>query len=261
MSKQINTKCEKCYFSENEEKTQIGCRMGVDTVIEALNPIYKDTTIDKSDDHWTINNFYCPYARTDDWAKLIEGDLAKEVIKESNMDTGLYIYFNKDNLSNLTQTAESINQCVSQPKCVYFITNRIDPKEISDYIKVLENKSLTFKWKILNTIIDGNPTDCINMILQTNDRHQVFILKNNQSTYSNIHEEIETCEQILKMTLNKKIIITKNMQIKESDIFETLCIPVSLWHVSNKSIYACMDTIRRDLENVEDFYNIELTNV
>ena len=51
------------------------------------------------------------------------------------------------------------------------------------------------------------------------------------------------------------------MQIKEQDNFETLCIPVSLWHVSQRNIYACIDTIRKDLENVEDFYNIELTNV
>lgn len=260
MSKQINTKCNKCYFKDVEETQQVGCTMSVPETLGSLYPIYPKDVVDKSEQYWTINNFYCPFARTNDWAKIVENNLTEKVMTESSMDIGLYIYFSKDNLSEIESTAEAIGNCICKPNGVYFIANQINQSEIAEYIKKLEKLSLEYKWKVFNTIIDGNSTDCINLILQTNDKHNIFILKDNQEKYKDINKEIDNCEQLFKMTLNKKVIITKDVKFEETDKFKTLCIPVSLWHVSEKNIYACIDTIRKDLENVEDFYNIELTD-
>ena len=84
---------------------------GYPQTLESVN-ISKDV-VDKSEQNWTINNFYCPFARTNDWAE-VENNLSEKVMAKALWILA-YIYFSKDNLDQIESTAEAIGNCICKP--------------------------------------------------------------------------------------------------------------------------------------------------
>lgn len=253
----INTKCEKCIFKITDNNIQTGCQQNIDKNIEKLENIYPHKTINKDQDTWVINNYYCRYARLPEWLKILEEkdiDPKEQLLKETTIPYSLFQYIDENNTKYIADTASDIKNAQFKPNIVFFICKKSEKENSStSLVKDLESMSLQFKWKLIYILEDRMSfIDSMNFAAQNNIKLENVIImsKNLLDT-----DTIDNINYIFQNTANKKIIVTKNLGDED---FDVLCFPGNLWRVSNSNIYNSLDIIKEDLEKVEDFYNIEL---
>lgn len=254
----INTKCEKCIFKVMEKNKQISCSHNVHQNISNLKQIYPDGTIDRSGQYWNIKNFYCPYARLQEWLDILNRDnvdINKKISEEVTMSYSIFQYMADNSMDYLEQTMQTLQNTLFKPKRVSFIYQKQDASEISEKIKYIESIDLDFSWKIHNVIYEEmSSLDCINFVCQTNTQQYTNLLMMSKTTLTT--DLLDSSNYIFQNSLNKKIIVSKNMIIGND--FDIICFPYQLWTVAEHSIYKALNMIEKDLESVEDFYSIEL---
>lgn len=254
----INTKCEKCIFKIMKNSVQIGCQQNIDKNIKKLKSIYSNKTINKDGNTWVINNYYCRYARLTEWLNILEEkeiDLKEQLLKETTIPYALFQYVDENNIKNIADIAGNINDSQFKPNIVIFVCKKSQSQNTSkDLVKSLEEMSLEFKWKLIYILEDRMSfVDSMNFSAQNNIKLDNIIIMSKNSIGTNA---LDSINYIFQNTVNKKIIVSKNLN---KDDFDILCFPGNLWRVSNSNIYNALDIIEEDLETIEDFYNIELT--
>lgn len=254
----IKTKCEKCIFKIMSNNKQIGCSHNIDQGISNLGQIYPENTIDRSNQYWTIDNFYCPYARLQEWADIISRDnldINKKIADEVTMSYSIFQYVPDNSMDYLVQIIKTLQNAVFKPKRLSLIYQRQEASEISKKIKYIESVGLDFSWKIHNVIYEEmSPLDCINFVCQTNTQQYTNLLIMSKTELKT--DLIDSNNYIFQNSLNKKIIVSKNM-VLDTD-FDFICFPYQLWTVAEHNIYTALGMIQKDLASVDDFYSIEL---
>jgi len=241
-----------------ENNIQIGCQQNIDKNIEKLENIYPPNTINKDKNTWLINNYYCRYARLQEWLKILtekEIDPKEHLLKETTIPYSFFQYIDKNNIENIAEISNSINDTQFKPDTVLFICKNSENENLSKKLaKDLESMSLQFKWKLVYILEDNMSfLDSMNFSAQNNIKLQNVIIMSKNFINTNTLDNIN---YIFQNTVNKKVIVSKNL---DKDDFDILCFPGNLWRVSHSNIYNALDIIKEDLEKVEDFYNIELT--
>ena len=220
----IVTKCDKCYFYQNKI-----CSFNIKNILlDNFSMLFNHSNM-KDDD---IYDFYCPYARTNDWVeqKIQSGSTKLEIEKEilSNKPSFTLIYFLDDNEINMMSNLDVLIS--SGYKYIYFVARQnrvIQPKVL---IEKIQSKKLQ-NWK-LQYITDNDMTECeiIDMILDGSsyESELIYIINNKESISS---EQIDTVLDTFNLLRSHEIVFLPTDILS----FHNIVIPTNLWkHKSNR---------------------------
>jgi hypothetical protein len=246
----VNTKCEKCCFKIKQENQQIGCKLNVDQILGSNFPgIYSIDNIDKNNDNWTIKNFRCPYARTDQWLEILDKQqIDPDTYIYDNTKIGYYLVIIVESVENIQNLLEDIQKLSDPPKMLSLIlSSNIQRK--NTIIQKIEKYKLS-KWKIHFVLDELTVPQKIDIALSTN-------IDNSGTNYIIIRKNIETIDNEYISSINDTVnfLIDKQAIIQGYDDFDGFVIPSVLYEICNKKIQEVVEYIEQD----ESIYKIVIT--
>lgn len=213
----FNTKCEKCIFKITENDKQTGCIFDIkDILTKNYRGLYDDNNFIVNNNYWTIKNFRCPYARTQEWLEVLnrdsEYDAVQKVIEDAVIPCYCVILMDSvdDDVNEIIDDM-SLNNIYHPIYLSFILTkkSRYTPKNLAEIL----NQNNLPKWKI-HFIIDEQSTisEMIDMALDTNLNNtsaSIIIIKYADTIYKTnfiqrVNEIISHCygKQIAIMTDN-----------------------------------------------------------
>lgn len=237
----MNTKCQKCIFKKNDEHNiQTGCSVGV---LEKLHeyPSYNNNVV-KNDGSLIIQNFYCPYARTEQWEKACEDmglDPYEYVSIDSHQKYHLCIMVRDNNTDNAISMLTNMISVPLLPKKISIIYVGTANENVNKLLKFCQQNidQLSIQWKI-HKIIDQDctPSEAIDYSLETyiNENTNIIMIFD-ANEYNNDYPWLNMYD-IINFHLHKPVVIvSKNMSINN------ICIPYSLYIEFEKKIGLVLD--------------------
>ena len=232
----IVTNCNKCCFYK--DKT---CEFNVPDILFNTFPMVFD---DKKFQNDNIYDFYCPYARTQEWLDLKMSDESSTingVMDEVLVQRPSYmmIYFINDNLENFEHNIKILSN--NQHGYIYLVSKsnlKIDSKK---YISILEDNKVK-NWKY-HSMVDDEMTECeiIDMILDSSkvETELIYIINNEFRIYQ---QDLETVLNSFNLLRYHEVVFLP------SDIFtfHNIIIPKQLWKHTSKRIGLAFDSIIDD---------------
>mgnify|MGYP003109108494 FL=1 len=145
---QLHTSCRECIFSVKEGQTQVGCEFDrIDLYKE--NGSHVIEAYDEFDNEFfVINNRYCLYRRTEEWAeKYSSSDIKSIVEKQVKPRYHAIVFSDKDNtLDELSSTLESLSAQYNPPSILTVCkSNDIDTHVMMSFMSRYDG---IFEWSV-----------------------------------------------------------------------------------------------------------------
>lgn len=153
------TSCKECAFAEYNGNTQTGCSLDKLKDFEDVIEAYDDEK-----EFYVIQNRFCYYARTKQWAEKYE-DTLEQLEKEMQHLPYQVIIFASSNLEKLSKTLDSVYKLDILPAHISIINKKIkDPQLIVDDIESREPKIRWYLKGIRNANLSNHK--CIDQIIK-----------------------------------------------------------------------------------------------
>jgi hypothetical protein len=244
----MNTKCEKCIFKISDTNgIQSGCKFNITDKLLKYNKVYTKDNLVLENNSYILKNFYCPYARTDEWKKVANTDNIEELAILTSHQQYYFIIIVRDN--NITNSLNILNNIINQnllPKKISLCGISLEKINI-DILQTfcIDNISkLNIIWKIHN-MLDKDTTDseAVDIALETSltqETNMIYII--NSETGDIV--DIDQIYEIVNFHLNKPLAITS-----ANGSVDKICIPNSLYINFYKKIGLVLDYLHNDLTN------------
>ena len=155
----IHTVCKKCCFSIDEEKTQVGCSLGMIDRFKSINPDCVVPAYDNEKEFFIINGRTCLYCRDHNWAEYHKGKSLENIVREQAQLKITYLVYHDDNSSehDTIKTITSLENQLLQPQSIIIMNNSNNEK--LSLVKAKLNKSKV-RW-VIETFYDRRSQDQI----------------------------------------------------------------------------------------------------
>lgn len=230
----IATRCENCCFFRANNTCEFNIPQ---TLLDNFPMVFSSKNFQNN----TIYDFYCPYAKTKEWAAEQKEPIDYDSILESR-PTFCFIYFIDDNIDNFIHNLTVIKN--SKYNYVYFVERNNVNK--SEYIKKIEQNELK-NWKF-HSILDDEmtPSEIIDMILgNCNSTFELIYIINNK--YQILSETVDTVLNTFNLLRYHQVVFLPN------DIFSfhNIVIPTTLWNYSSERIGLALTNLDTDTETIK----------
>lgn len=230
----IVTKCENCcFFGSNNV-----CELNIpQTLLDSFPMVFSAKNIQDN----TIYDFYCPYAKTKQWAFEQKQPIDYSSILESR-PTFCFIYFIDDNFDSFLDNLKVIKN--SKYNYIYFVERNSTNKP--KYVQSIETQELK-NWKF-HSILDDEMTESeiIDMILgnSTLPTELIYIINNKYQILSN---DIDTVLNTFNLLRYHQVVFLP----EDIFSFHNIVIPTSLWSYTSERIGLALTSLETDTETIK----------
>lgn len=236
----IVTKCENCYFYKDNT-----CEFDIpQTLLNNFPMVFTSKNIQNN----LIYDFYCPYARTNEWIikKKESANNDQDIIKEilESHPTISVIYFLDNNFDNFQNNLEILKNI--KHAYIYIVTKISTDILQSKYLKLIEENKLK-NWKF-HAILDEAMTESeiIDMILSGAPiKTDIIYTMNNR--YKILEDSVNTVLNTFNLLRYHQVVFLPN------DIFSfhNIVIPMNLWIYCQERFGLALSELENDNETIK----------
>lgn len=240
----MNTRCEKCAFKVIEDNIQTGCKFDIINKILNYNNVYSTKNIILDHNSYILENFYCPYARTQEWVDAIQDNIEDQVVLTTHQKYYMVIIVNDTNIDNCLFILNNIISETLLPYRISISCIQLNKENIEKLQQFCINNisKLNIVWKIHN-LLDAESTDseAVDVALETSlpDEANMICVFNAAFEYKQIY--LHNIYDIINMHLYKPVAV-----VSADQAIHNICIPKNLYMAFHKKIGLVLDYMYND---------------